>query len=86
MTRPRKFDHDEARRLRAEGWTLQRIADRLGVTRQAVNFVVSDKARETNARAGKAYHDRRYGFDDEYTERRRAAARAYHRKVREASA
>jgi hypothetical protein len=28
----RRFDHDRARALRAEGWTYQRIADEMGVT------------------------------------------------------
>lgn len=37
MGRPRKFDWDEARRLRAEGLTYREIGERLGVSHHAVN-------------------------------------------------
>lgn len=36
MAPPRKFDHDEARRLRAEGLFYREIAERFGVSTQAV--------------------------------------------------
>lgn len=36
----RKFDWDEARRLRAEGLTLQAIAERFGVSPTAITFAV----------------------------------------------
>ena len=42
----RRFDHDEARRLRAEGWTYQQIADKVGVTPTAVQHVVNDESRQ----------------------------------------
>lgn len=42
--------HDEARRLRADGWTLQRIADRFSVSRQRVHQVTRPGARTTGKR------------------------------------
>ena len=36
MSVPRRFDHDEAVRLRADGWTWAQIAARFGVTVNAV--------------------------------------------------
>jgi hypothetical protein len=35
----RHFDHDEARRLRAQGWSWSKLAERFGVTTQAVTRV-----------------------------------------------
>ena len=42
----RKFDHDEAIRLRAEGWTWQSLADHFGVVPQAVRRVVNPTVRK----------------------------------------
>jgi hypothetical protein len=42
----RHFDHDEALRLRALGWSYQRIADHAGVSVQAVARVVNPRIRE----------------------------------------
>lgn len=51
MPRPRKFDHDEARRLRAEGMTLIAIAERLGVSDTSVLHAVNEDLRvKANAR------------------------------------
>ena len=41
----RRFDHDEAKRLRASGWTWRALADRYGVCANAVVRVVDDRAR-----------------------------------------
>lgn len=46
MPVPRKFDYDEAARLRAEGLTYQAIAERFGVTAMAVYWAVNEEARE----------------------------------------
>ncbi len=46
--RARKFDWDEARRLRADGWTYRAIADHLGVSLSAVNQACDDRARAVN--------------------------------------
>lgn len=51
----RKFDWDEARRLRGEGWTHQRIADRFGVSRTAIHFVLNEKARLAANRRAKEW-------------------------------
>lgn len=37
--------HEEARRLRAEGWTYQQIADHFGVTNAAVYFIINPDKR-----------------------------------------
>lgn len=42
----RRFDYDEAKRLREEGLTYQQIASRFGVTDSAVYWAVNDGARE----------------------------------------
>ncbi len=45
MGAPRKFDHDEARRLRGQGWTYQAIGDALGVSDMAVCRVCDETVR-----------------------------------------
>lgn len=40
MGRPRAFDHDLCRSLRAEGWTAQALADHFGVSRTSINRCV----------------------------------------------
>lgn len=45
----RKFDHDEAARLRAAGWTWLAIAKRFGVTPGAVRYAVLPHVRLQNA-------------------------------------
>jgi hypothetical protein len=45
MSAPRRFDWDEARRLRSDGWTYQKLADHFGVTLNAVWFACNDEAR-----------------------------------------
>lgn len=42
----RKFDWDEARQLRAQGWSWQRLADRFGVSTTAVARVCDEATRE----------------------------------------
>lgn len=42
MGRPRSFDHEQARVLRSNGWTLRAIGDLFGVTHVAVWRVVQD--------------------------------------------
>jgi predicted transcriptional regulator len=45
--------HEEARVLRAEGWTYQNIADKFGVTAAAVYFVINpDRRAEYAMRKG----------------------------------
>jgi hypothetical protein len=46
----RKFDWDEARRLRAEGWSYQAIAERLGVSASAVWQVLTGARRKAEYR------------------------------------
>jgi DNA-directed RNA polymerase subunit RPC12/RpoP len=53
VSRARKFDWDEARRLHAEGLTYVEIGRRLGVTDMAIRFACDPEAR-TRANA---YHD-----------------------------
>lgn len=43
---PRKFDHEEAQRLRALGWTYVGIAELMGVHAQAVRRVCDPKVRQ----------------------------------------
>lgn len=41
-SQPRQFDYAEARRLRwAEGWSVRRIADHLGVTTSSIYYACS---------------------------------------------
>lgn len=49
MTGVVKFDHDEARRLRAEGMTHSAIAEKLGVSASAVQRVVTPGTIEKRA-------------------------------------
>lgn len=51
----RKFDWDEARRLRALGWTLKRIAEKYGVSHAAVRRVVDPRAAAQMAMASTEY-------------------------------
>lgn len=50
-----KFDHDEARKLRAEGLTYTEIGKRLGVTHAAVRRVCDDSVREAMYRDSLAW-------------------------------
>jgi hypothetical protein len=43
LRRKLKKRNDAIRRLREQGWTLQRIADRYGVTRQRVGKIVEPR-------------------------------------------
>jgi hypothetical protein len=43
---PRLFDHDEALRLRGEGWTIQMVADHFGVSYRGVQRVTTPGERE----------------------------------------
>lgn len=52
MSAPRRFDHDEARRLRAEGVRVVEIAGRFGVSKNAIHLVVNDDYRARQ----RAYH------------------------------
>lgn len=45
---PRKFDWDAAIKMRRSGYSLQSIADRFGVTRTAVWYVVEEAGRKRN--------------------------------------
>lgn len=42
---PRKFDHEEAARLRADGWTYQRLADHFGVSVPGMMRVLNPNVR-----------------------------------------
>ena len=44
MGPPRRFDYDEAKRLREQGLTLAAIAERLGVSARAVLYAVDNCA------------------------------------------
>ena len=46
MAAPRRFDHDEARRLYAEGWSLAQLARRFGVRYQSIKLAVDPAHRE----------------------------------------
>ena len=46
----RKSWHDEARALRAEGWTFAKIAEKVGVTAAAVYFVIYPDKRRAYAK------------------------------------
>lgn len=48
MAVPRKFDYDEARRLRAQGMTYAEIGALLGVSGSAIHLACNDAARERN--------------------------------------
>lgn len=60
MGRARKFDWDEARRLRAQGMTYAAIAAQLGVTSTAVALACDDRARAM-AWARSAEYQRQHG-------------------------
>ena len=63
--------HQEAKRLRAEGWTLGQLAARYGVTRQGVRYATDPTVREReNAR-----HLHRYRYDAAYRETKRQSVR-----------
>jgi len=56
----RHFDHDEARRLRAEGWSWAKLADRFGVTPLAVTRVCNpDVAARMLAKSNEATRRKR---------------------------
>lgn len=76
--------HQEARHLAKCGWTLRRIAERFGVSWQAVHYAVNDVQRERIRAAAAARHDRLYGVDDEYTDRVRERMRRYYYSKRAA--
>jgi hypothetical protein len=51
MAQPRRFDHDEAKRLYADGWPLPRLAQRYGVSYNAVWELCVPGARERKTEA-----------------------------------
>lgn len=51
----RAFDHDEAKRLRSEGWTYQALADHFGVSITGVQRVLLPKVRDSMAVQTKAW-------------------------------
>lgn len=51
VSAPRRFDWEEARRLRSLGWSYQRIADRLGVSSPSVRLACDERARARMAAA-----------------------------------
>ena len=55
MSRPRKFDWNEARRLRAQGLTYAEIGRRLGVSDYAIKYACSD-ATARQAISGRSNH------------------------------
>lgn len=55
MGAPRRFDWDEARRLRAKGWTYPALADRFEVSKMAVRLACNDGARARNRARNAAY-------------------------------
>lgn len=57
MAPPRKFDHDEARRLRAEGQTYAALAERFGVTTNAIYIVCNPAGRAAAYAASRRYHE-----------------------------
>lgn len=59
MGRPRKFDHDEARRLRAEGLTFTAIGQLLGVSYVAVSRACQDDLRARGDALSLAAHRRK---------------------------
>lgn len=56
MSRPRTFDWDEARRLRAEGLAYRAIAARVGASYGAVRLACDDEARENRKRYDRPTH------------------------------
>lgn len=54
----RAFDHEEAQKLRAEGWSYGRIAEHFGVSDRAVQRVCDPKVREDMERCTSEYHRR----------------------------
>lgn len=52
----RAFDHDEAQKLRAEGWTWQALTVHFGVSEAAVRRVCDPKVRERMAANGNDWH------------------------------
>jgi hypothetical protein len=80
MSRPRKFDHAECRRLYdTGGWTQSGLAAHYGVHQAAIWYALyPDRARE-KARRQKA-QERDRSVQDRYRERNRDAITAYHRE------
>lgn len=54
----RKFDWEEAKRLYADGWRISALAERYGVSFNAVGRVVDERYKKTERSARKAYHER----------------------------
>lgn len=51
----RRFDHEEARRLRSEGATIRELADRYGVTQAAIHRATTPGAMERDLEAGRRH-------------------------------
>ncbi len=49
--------HEEARRLRAEGWTLAKIGEQLGVSAPAVSVALRPEAAEKNRQTAKKWRE-----------------------------
>lgn len=78
MSAPRRFDHDEARRLRAGGLVYAAIAERLGVSISAVRVACDEEAwaetQEAKRRWREANHEHVNAYHRAWAKRRRAAA------------
>lgn len=60
MPLPPRFDHDEARRLRAAGWTYRALAARYGVSYSGVQRVCNPAVRaRMNAHTNRRLRDKR---------------------------
>ena len=76
MAPERKFDHDEARRLRAEGYSVLEIAELFNVTKGAVSHVTADAIRQATDKASpEAARKRREANPETFTEMRDLAAK-----------
>jgi len=80
--KPRGWWHEQARELRAQGWTRKQIAERFGVSVPAVRNVLCPVAAQQNRDRVREFSAARYGVDLEWTEAKRASNRRSYARLR----
>ncbi len=78
--------HQEALALRQKGWLFREIAARFDVSTSAVHRAIDPVSKELARDHSREYRQQKYGADEEWTERQRAAFRRWKERQKEARA